>query len=277
MNLGTTQNSFFNKTQPSTSMFSQNKPNLTFNSNSGNNFNMNSQKQTTSMFNQQPSMTNAPFQNRFGMNSGMSMGMNMGMGNVSDSELKSVIDTYSSLYNPNNSENLIKWPVFNPRNLGNQKILFNGQINNIQELEYLWTISEQKINPDPSRLTSCLLIGLENLEERSKQNNMVCEEMIKQLDDNIAKKSADICHNVENQIMAKISKIKDKNSLILNRIIKMEHKLYLFSRKIKNEHSQLEEKYKLKNILKTLKDQMLILDQQVQEISFMINSKLNKK
>lgn len=194
-----------------------------------------------------------------------------GMGNVSDSELKLVINTYTRLYNPNNSENLVKWPVFNPRNMNTPKINFNGQINNTQELEYLWTISEQQLNPNPCKVTTCLLIGLQKLDERSKQNKQICLDMINQLDNNISTKSNEICHNVENKITCKLLKIKEKSCMILNRIIKMEQKLFFIYKKFKKEIVQLDKKMFLSQVLTDLQHQMMKIDQQVQHIKFIMD------
>lgn len=262
--------SFWNKsnslnmsTQPKTNIFQNNSSSLGQSNPASNMFNMNNQRNTSMGYGQNQMGGGNQFANRY----------QMGMGNVSDSELKSVIDTYNRLYNPNNSENLVKWPVFNPRNIGAPKISFNGQVNNAQELEYLWTVSEQKLNPDPSKVTTCLLIGLEKLDERSKQNKQICVEMINQLDNTISTKTGEICHNVENKMRGKLIKIKEKNCLILNKIIKMEQKLFLIYKKLKKETIQLDKKMRLTQILKDAQHQVLLLEQQVQEIKYMIDGK----
>jgi hypothetical protein len=196
----------------------------------------------------------------------------MGMGNFSDSELKSVINTYMRLYDPTNSENLFKWPVFNPRNLNPPKIDFSGQINNIQELEYFWTVSEHKLNPEPCKLTTCLLVGLQKLEERSKQNKQICLDIISQLDHNISSKSQEVCYNVQKIIKCKLVSIKANNTLILNKIIKMEQKLFFIYKKFKKEVVQLGEKGKMTQLLQDLQTQMTLLEQQLQNIKFMVDN-----
>lgn len=195
--------------------------------------------------------------------------------NRSDTEFKEVLETYSSLYNSNNSQCLFRLPVFNPTNASQPKLVFNGNVMNMQELEYLWINAEQRLNPDPVNLSTTLLIGFENIQKRVQIDKEICQNVIKQLDQEIAVKVKEINHELEGDTMKKIAKIRENNSRILKRVISFEKKLFCIARKLKRADVNLEFKMSVMNMLKELWKQMVIIDKNIGEIRFMIDGKLH--
>lgn len=193
--------------------------------------------------------------------------------NTSDSELKAVINTYWSLYNSEDTQCLFRLPVFNPSHANMPKIQFNRNQFNSQELEYLWMNAEQRLNPDPINLSTCLLIGLENIQKRVQIDKQNCEFIVKQLDDEISKKVQEIDHKLETVTNKKIKTIRDNNARILKRVILFEKKLFCIARKLKRADINLEFKMRVMNMLKELWKQMLLIDKNIDEIKLMIEGK----
>lgn len=193
--------------------------------------------------------------------------------NKSDTEFKAVLDTYSSLYNSKDSQCLFRLPVFNPTNATQPKLMFNGNVMNQQELEYLWINAEQRLNPDPVNLSTCLLIGLENIQKRVQIDKEICQNVVKQLDQEIAVKVKEINHQLEGDTMKKIATIRKNNASILKRVISFEKKLFSIARKLKRADVNLEFKMNVMNMLKELWKQMIIIDKNIGEIRYMIDGK----
>ena len=229
-------------------------------------------------FNKQPQQTNTNMFNMQRQPTGMYNTNNMFPQynqnvNKSDSEFKAVLDTYSSLYNSKDSQCLFRLPVFNPTHSNQPKLMFNGNVMNQQELEYLWINAEQRLNPDPVNLTTSLLIGLDNIQKRVQIDKEICQSVVKQLDQDIASKVKEINHHLEGVTMKKIATIRKNNAGILKRVISFEKKLFCIARKLKRADVNLEFKMNVMNMLKELWKQMMIIDKNIGEIRFMIDGK----
>ena len=193
--------------------------------------------------------------------------------NQSDTEFKSVLNTYRTLYNSNDSQCLFRVPVFNPLNSSMPKVQFNAQVTNPQELEYLLNYAQQNLNPDPMNLTSCLLIGLENIQKRVQIDRETCDGIIKQLDEGVLGPSRKIRADLEENTREKVRKIQDNNYSILQRVIRIEKKLHCIARKLRRADVNLENKIKVVDVLKLLSKNVLLINENVKKIRDMIEGR----
>ena len=193
--------------------------------------------------------------------------------NTSDTELKAVIDTYRSLYNSLDWQCLFRLPVFNPIHANMPKIQFNGNTLNEHELQYLMVNAQQTLNPDPMNLTTCLLIGADNIQKRVQIDKETCDGIIKQLDEEIGSEIKKIDDNLEGKIKKDIMKIQENNAQILKRVIRFEKKLFCIAKKLKRADVNLESKMRIMNVLKELWKQMVLIDKNTSEIRLMIDGR----
>ena len=192
-------------------------------------------------------------------------------GNISDTEFKGMLNTYSFLYNSTDSRCLFKWPVFNLRSMNNNPIAFNGNIGNQQELQYLWQTADQQLNPDPHSLNTCLLVGFDQIQKRVNFNQEMCDQMVQRLDTVFTNQSKETDHKIKTEIEKKLNLIRKKNSVILHKIINLEKKLFLIAKKLKKADINLEMKMGLVTVLKNVWNDILLLDEQINDIKFMID------
>ena len=124
-------------------------------------------------------------------------------------------------------------------------------------------------------LTTCILIGMENLQKRVQIDKQMCESVIKELDEKVSNKIKAISGQLEGVTQRKIKKIKENNAAILKRVIGFEKKLFFIARKLKLVDLNLEVKIKVNNVLKELWRQMVLIDKNISDLRFMIDGNTN--